>query len=211
MKQRAGTSVALVGVNGAGKTTLFKILSRRISADKGDIEYPSLRVPYTQGIASVYSTSDVPLEFTISQMSKIMECLYPLWSQNDFRYYLDQFELDSSAMLGSLSTGNLQKALLSCALSRNAEFLILDEPMSVLDPHSRRRVRELLRGYLQQRGASLLFSTHRYDDLPGLADELFLLRDCKVSNSLRVSSIVEKIQQSGGSETFESIIDEHRG
>lgn len=78
-----------------------------------------------------------------------------------------------------LSRGMRQKTQLACALIRPFSVLMLDEPVSGLDPGSRRELHALL-GEAKAEGAAVLLSTHQIDFVEGLADSMVVLRDGEV-------------------------------
>jgi ABC-2 type transport system ATP-binding protein len=79
----------------------------------------------------------------------------------------------------TFSKGMLQKAMLASALLGNPAVMILDEPMSGLDPESRERMKERFRAWKGQ-GKTLIFSSHAFEDVYELADRVLELKAGKI-------------------------------
>ena len=177
----AGESLALVGVNGAGKSTCIKALLDLCEVDSGTIEV--FGTPHTEHRAR-------------SRVAYLPERFLPPWYQSgrDFLRYMVrlqgagwqelrarevclQLELDPGELARPVrhySKGMSQKLGLAAAFLCGRDLLVLDEPMSGLDPRSRGLARRLLDRHRAGGGATLL-STHAIEDLPGLCDRIVLL------------------------------------
>jgi len=177
----AGESLALVGVNGAGKSTCIKALLDLCEVDSGTIEV--FGTPHTEPRAR-------------SRVAYLPERFLPPWylSGRDFLRYMArlqgagwqelrarevcvQLELDPRELARSArhySKGMSQKLGLAAAFLCGRDLLVLDEPMSGLDPRSRGLARRLLDRHRAGGGATL-FSTHAIEDLPGRCDRIVLL------------------------------------
>jgi len=182
----AGESLALVGVNGAGKTTLIKSLLDFGDIDRGRIEIYGQDHRQTQSRARL---AFLPERFSPP---------YYLTGGDFLRYYirlqggdyeeteamgmLRRLDLDVSALgktVAQLSKGMAQKLGLAAVFLSKRQLLILDEPMSGLDP----RARALLRSCLQElkaAGRSLFITTHLLEDVELLCDRMAILGDGRI-------------------------------
>ncbi len=105
---------------------------------------------------------------------------YPTWNDATCREMVDRFALDPQKKVKSLSKGTLTKLALTLAVSHEPELLILDEPLSGLDPIGRE---EFLDGVLQsicERGHTVVISSHMLDDVRRLADRLAILYEGQI-------------------------------
>jgi ABC-2 type transport system ATP-binding protein len=105
---------------------------------------------------------------------------YPTWNDAACREMSDRFALDPEKKIKSLSKGTLTKLALVLAVSHEPELLILDEPLSGLDPIARE---EFMDGVLQSmcdRGHTVVISSHMLDDVRRLADRLAILYDGQI-------------------------------
>jgi ABC-2 type transport system ATP-binding protein len=182
-----GCVFAIVGHNGAGKTTLFHLLLGLKFQTAGTItlfgksnldhharkslgyvpERPYLNLEYSFREFLVYHANLMGISFS----KKPDEILLAAKSVS-LEAHLDHD-------LSTFSKGMLQKALLAQAMLGNPELLILDEPMSGLDPEAREMVRTQISA-LKARGKTLIFSSHALDDVELLADQVLILKDGKV-------------------------------
>jgi ABC-2 type transport system ATP-binding protein len=168
-----GSIYGLVGLNGAGKTTLLSILAGTRRPDRGTV---SLAV----GRASAAVCPDVP-EFdpwlTPAEVVDLARSLVaPDSGSASVAAALSTAGLADAAdrRAGGLSRGMLQRLGLACALVGDPELLILDEPMSALDPAGRAELLGVIAGMRGTR--TVIFSSHILADVQRVADQVGILR-----------------------------------
>jgi ABC-2 type transport system ATP-binding protein len=169
-----GSIYGLVGLNGAGKTTLLSILAATRHQDRGAV---SLAV----GRASVAVCPDVP-EFdpwlTSAEVVDLARSLVAPHadSRTSVAAALHATGLADAAgrRVGGLSRGMAQRLGLACALVGDPELLILDEPMSALDPAGRAELLGVIAGMRGTR--TVIFSSHILADVQRVADQVGILR-----------------------------------
>lgn len=178
-----GVTAGLVGINGAGKTTLIKCLLDFCSIDSGRIELfgvPHSRPEARRELAFLPERFVPPYFLSGRQFVRAMldiaghRCTDQeiIASFNDLDLGLDALDKPVRA----LSKGMTQKlGLAACMLSRR-RFLVLDEPMSGLDPTARSRVKAMLQR-LKQNGATLLMTSHSPADIEEICDHMLVLHD----------------------------------
>jgi ribose transport system ATP-binding protein len=189
---RRGSIHALAGQNGAGKSTLVKILSGAESPDAGSIllggEPQRFREPMDAqeaGIHTIYQ--ELSLVPSLSVAENIFLGRLPRkggtavdWRrmQTEARDALDRvgFHLDVRRPVGSFSTAEQQAVELAKALHKDARVLLLDEPTSTLPMPDVERLFTVLRS-LSEQGVTLLYISHRMDELYSLCDAVTVLRD----------------------------------
>ena len=182
----SGTYVGLVGKNGAGKTTLIKSILDFISIDSGTINLFGL--PHTDR-QSRACLSFLPEKFTPPYYLTGRDFIHYMLSLHNVAYeqdrVLDIFEildLDPSTLVKPVrqySKGMSQKLGLAACLLGSKDMLILDEPMSGLDPKARAYLKRHLM-QLKDKGTSLFFSTHLLADVDTLCDRIVILHDGRV-------------------------------
>jgi ABC-2 type transport system ATP-binding protein len=181
-----GETLGLIGPNGAGKSTSIRLLMDFIRPDNGVIKvfgdstsHPQHRskIGYLPEIANFPSNLNVLdlLRFTaktcsvdknaLRERSKEMLSLLDLWEKRN-------------APLRSFSKGMQQRANFAIALINDPELLILDEPMSGLDPLGRKIVSDLI-AHLKSQGKTILFCSHILYDVDRLVDNILLLHHGK--------------------------------
>ncbi len=165
-----GQSFGLVGNNGAGKTTLFSLLLDLIQPSTGDITNNGIAVHKSEDWKP-FTSSFIDESFLIGYLTP-EEYFYFIGdlrkqSKADVDALLAQFEdffhgeiLNQKKYLRDLSKGNQKKAGIVAALIGNPEIIILDEPFANLDPTTQIRLKKILKELSQQKGVSILVSSH---------------------------------------------------
>lgn len=185
-----GEVLAILGENGAGKSTLMKIIFGSVAPDQGSIEFDGAEVRISSpsqanrlGIAmvhqhfAVFETLTVAENVIVGIAEKISAdaCAERVKALGE-RYGI---EVDPYAMVADLSMGERQRVEIIRALMSNPKLLILDEPTSVLTPQAVRKLFETLKK-LAAEGVSILFISHKLDEIRELADRCTILRAGRV-------------------------------
>lgn len=191
---RRGTVHALCGENGAGKSTLMKILSGVYRPDGGSIfldgretDFRSPADAIDAGISMLYQelelASDLSVYENVFLGREIIgnRLLGKVDSQAEIlavRKLIDEygFHLDPEAILSGLSPGECQIVELVKALMRNARIIVMDEPTSSLSESEARILFRIIRE-LKARGISIIYISHRMEEVSLLADDVSVLRD----------------------------------
>jgi ABC-2 type transport system ATP-binding protein len=180
---KPGEIFGLVGLNGVGKTTLIKIILDLAQANGGEARMfgqPCTTVKARERI------SYLPEKFSPSRYLKGMEHLSLSLSyygqkldRDKARQMAVDLDLDPAALerkVGGYSKGMGQKLGLIGAFMVNQPFMILDEPMSGLDPRARIRLKEvMLRAKAD--GKTLFFSSHILSDIDEICDRIGVIHD----------------------------------
>lgn len=182
----AGEFFGLVGVNGAGKTTLIKSLLDFCEIDSGSVEIfgTDHRQAQARGrLAYLPERFMPPYYLTGRDFLQFMARLHRIAvDEAQTARMLATLDLDASALskpVRDYSKGMAQKLGLAACFLSGKDLLVLDEPMSGLDP----KARALLKKYLQQlknQGKTLFFSTHMLHDVEALCDRIAILHNGKV-------------------------------
>jgi ABC-2 type transport system ATP-binding protein len=189
-----GEIFGFLGPNGAGKTTTIKMLMGLIAPTAGTMEIHGVRAPAADVMARVGFLPENPY-------------VYPYLSPREFVTMCGRLSGLGGARLGdavakviervgmgyaidrpvrALSKGMLQRVGLAAALVHDPELLVLDEPMSGLDPVGRKEVRDLIVAE-KARGRTVFFSSHILSDVELLCDRVCILRkgEVVVSGAIR--------------------------
>ena len=178
----SGEIVGLVGANGAGKTTIIRaalgllkldsgyaaLFGEPLAADTPDADVRRLR----SRVGVVFDTCPYPSEITVSQVETCIKPAFPTWDNTCFETLVARFELEPKKKVKSLSRGMGMKLQLACALSHNADLLILDEATAGLDPLAREELLDELRDYASTGNRGVLLSSHITSDLERIADRV---------------------------------------
>jgi ribose transport system ATP-binding protein len=195
---------ALVGKNGAGKSTLVKILSGAVHPDRGDIFIDELRVAinhprdaFEQGISTVYQ--EMSLVPGLSVAENILLGRWPKKRQLgvptiDIAQVRDvaqasidrlNVKLDINTLVLNLSIAEQQLVEIAKAISFDPRVLILDEPTSALPIEEVKIVHSVVRRLAEQ-GHSIIYVTHRLQEIPQVADSVTVLRDGRHIGTIEV-------------------------
>jgi simple sugar transport system ATP-binding protein len=186
---------ALLGVNGAGKSTLVKILSGQLKTDSGEIWVGERRVSLSSphkaiaaGIGIVVQEVDTALfpELTIAENVTIHEWMkgsaFVNWKKRKERakQLLQQVGLEIAVdrLVSNCSLSEKQQIVIAQALSRNVQFLILDEPTAPLSETETTTLFQMMRR-LKESGVGIIFISHRLPEIRAICDQITVLREGK--------------------------------
>jgi len=191
---RRGEVHALAGGNGAGKSTLMKILQGVYTKDGGEIlidgkpvELTSIQDAKAAGIGMVFQEFSLVPTLTVAQ--NIYLTVEPtgragLINDREARRLAAKVFADMdvavnpAATVANLSTAYWQLTEIAKAMAQNAQVLIMDEPTASLARHEVEALFELI-GRLKARGISIIYISHRMDEVYRIADRITILRDGK--------------------------------
>jgi ABC-type uncharacterized transport system ATPase subunit len=188
---RRGEVHALLGENGAGKSTLMSILYGLYTADSGEIlmngkpvSISSPKDAITLGIGMVHQHFMlIPVMTVTENIVLANEPVHAgvLLDENTAERRVAEvarsfkFAVDPHARVESITVGQQQRVEIMKALYRNADIVILDEPTAVLTPQEAQELFEILRT-LTREGISIIFITHKLNEVLEIADRITVLR-----------------------------------
>lgn len=181
-----GETLGLVGVNGAGKTTMIKCLLDFTRVDNGTIDIYSLQSISNKSrsrLAYLPEKFTAPYYLTGKEFLDYMLKLHGVEINHEHVTHMAGIlDLDVSALdkeARKYSKGMSQKLGLCACLLSNKSLLIMDEPMSGLDPKARAYLKQHLME-LKKQDKTLLFSTHMLTDVEKLCDRVAILHDGEI-------------------------------
>jgi ABC-2 type transport system ATP-binding protein len=164
----AGSAYALIGTNGAGKTTTLRMLVDILRPDGGcarvlGVDSRKLGRADFLRIGYVSENQHLPERLTVAQYFAYLRALYDNWDSGLERSLRRELDLPPERKLGKLSHGMRMKTILAAALAFRPAVLILDEPLSGLDPLVRD---EMVQGLLRQADeTTILISSHEITEI----------------------------------------------
>lgn len=193
--------VALLGPNGAGKTTTLNMLTGLLTPTSGEIQFLGKQRIDRREIGFLpqypaflpWMTAKEYLQFA-GQLSDVPNSR--LKSKIDEMLAFVGLESAKNKRIGGFSGGMKQRLGLAQAMLHDPKLLILDEPVSALDPEGRRDVLEMMKK-LKERMA-ILFSTHVLHDAEQVCDDIVMLKDGKV----KWSGSLQDLRKLHGDDTF---------
>ena len=197
-----GSCHALIGENGAGKSTLGKILAGVYTADSGELLLDGRMIhPTTPLVARQLGIAMVHQELAFCPNLTVAEnlCLGDL--PRGTLGWVDQkallarakamlaaihADIDPATLIGSLSTGQEQLVQIAAAVGTGAQVIVMDEPTSSLSAGETRELFRLVRD-LKSRGITIIYVSHRMEELFALCDGITVLRDGRHVSTGRVA------------------------
>lgn len=197
---RSGSIAALLGENGAGKSTLIKILSGIYPPDAGRIELDGRRVQFKSlpeaiaaGVLLVPQELRVAGALTVAEnmllghlpsrrLAGLLPCVDTISMRKAAKATLDDLDvrLDVDSKAGDLSFAERQLIVIGRALGHKARILILDEPTASLEKREMERLFKVVRR-LRDQGVTVIYISHRLEEVDILADSCIVLRDGRVA------------------------------
>jgi ABC-type uncharacterized transport system ATPase subunit len=195
---------SLLGENGAGKTTLMKILSGFYQPDEGEIfingEKVSIRSPrdaLDHGIGMIHQHFQLVGNFTVAENIALGMPGNLRLKTSHLERTVDQLSeryglaIDSRPRIWELSVGEQQRVEILRMLYRKVRVLIMDEPTAVLAPLEIERLFGVMRR-IKEEGSSIIFITHKLEEVLEISDYITVLRRGKVMSTVRPEKVREK-------------------
>ncbi len=177
-----GEILGLIGHNGAGKTTAFKLLVGLLRPTHGSLLWDGQPLDWYRLRAAIGFSPEQPYFYdylTVAETLNLYGQLYGMEAATRRRRIArlaDEFGIahKMTAPMGTLSKGTLQRVAVTQAIMHEPRLVILDEPMSGLDPAGRRQMRDLIASF-KRSGTTVLFSSHILSDAEALCDRVAIL------------------------------------
>jgi ABC-2 type transport system ATP-binding protein len=201
-----GEVYGLIGPNGAGKTTLIRMLAAAEEPTAGEIYINGARFLRGQNNPELkrqlgYLPDDFPLydDLTVWDYLDYFARLYFLRDpQRSQRLYevieLVELEQKKNELIATLSRGMKQRLSLARSIIHNPTLLLLDEPVSGLDPLARVQVRNIIKS-LQQQGMTILISSHILSDLAEICTSIGIMELGHLVESSKLQALYDRSNQ----------------
>lgn len=184
-----GEIFGLLGPNGAGKSTTIRMLTTLTQPTQGQIVvagYDVVRQPFgvKKQIGVVLQQVSVDLDLTVWENMEFHARMHHIPNprrQQEIDRWLDYVELADrrNELVKTLSGGMKRRLQIARALLHNPQILFLDEPTVGLDPQTRRRLWEIIKG-LNQQGMTMLLTTHYMEEVEYLCDRIGIMDSGKL-------------------------------
>ena len=212
MEVMSGEVHGLTGENGAGKSTLIKILTGAYTPDQGEIVFAGARLTQLTplkamglGIACIYQELNLIPHLTVVENIFLGREIYKVKRLKilDRTKMLEEagallrdlgLSLDPKKRTGDLGIGHQQMVEICKAVHSNAKLIIMDEPTSSLSEHEAEDLFRII-AQVKARGVTVVFISHRLDEVKRICDRVTVLRDGKKvadlnTNEATVDSII---------------------
>lgn len=181
---------ALIGENGAGKSTLIKVIAGVVEPDDGTLLFADGKEFSTMNplLSKSYGVEVIYQEFNLIDCLSVAEniCFGMKFGhfvdykamERKAQAFFDEFgvEIDPRQSVGSLSSSHKQIVEIAKAINRDAKLLIMDEPTAPLSVVDVEKLFEMVKGF-KKRGTSIIYISHRIEEIFEIADKVSVLRD----------------------------------
>ena len=190
---RKGSIHALLGENGAGKSTLIKIITGVHKQDSGTLfingKEESLNNPNDAtkfGISVVHQERNLIRRFSVGEnlmLNNLPKTVLGLIDYDEIaiqsKKWLEimDLDIDPNTVVSELTVAKMQLCEIAKALSLKAKILLLDEPTSSLSPKEAENLFSLLRKIVRDEGVSIVFVSHKLEEVFNICDDVTVLRD----------------------------------
>ncbi|MCL2674850.1 MAG: sugar ABC transporter ATP-binding protein, partial [Defluviitaleaceae bacterium] len=197
---RKGTVHGVVGENGAGKSTLMKILSGIYTKDSGTIIFDGETVEHTtpiqsirRGLSIIYQEFNLVNTLTVGEnifLGRYAELKGMRNIHKQARALLDSIgsKIDTHKLVSDLSAAEKQMVEISKALSFDSKLIIMDEPSSSLTADELKQLFVLIND-LRNKGVTIIYISHKLDEIFELCDMVTIIRDGKVIGTKPTSEL----------------------
>jgi len=193
----SGRVVGLVGPNGAGKTTLLHLAVGLLEPTSGTIQVfgASPTTDPAGVLARVgFLGQDRPLygSFTVAETMELGRHLNPKWDRAFANGRLQRIGIPLDRKIKTLSGGQRAQVALTLALGKRPELVLLDEPVSNLDPVARLEFLQELMSSVAQEGSTVVLSSHVIADVERVCDHLVILTGGKVRLAGDIDALLQE-------------------
>lgn len=189
--------IGLIGKNGSGKTTLLRHVTGLFLPTSGECK--TLGVPARDlGRAELSRMGVVNQHDTFlpwmraRQLLRYVSSFYDRWDMELERHLIRTLEIDTETRVGAMSPGNAQKLAVALATCHRPELVLLDEPLSDLDPIARQDVLTMLLDYFRREGVTIVISSHMLHDIERVADRIVFLDAGRVVADASLDDLKER-------------------
>ncbi len=179
-----GAVYGLVGPNGAGKSTVIRHITGIFRPDSGTVTVGGAPVYENPAVkAGISYIPDDVFYFpsaSLTDMARFYANIYPSFDKDLCEELRKSFNLDPKSQLRRFSKGMQKQAAFLLAIASRPKVLVLDEPVDGLDPVMRRQVWGLMLQDVEQRGTTVLVSSHNLRELEDVCDHVGILHKGKM-------------------------------
>jgi ABC-2 type transport system ATP-binding protein len=197
MQLAPGQIMGFIGANGAGKSTTIRILMGLTPQDRGEVRLLGHAMPQGQAVAKrdvAFVSEEMRLYglATVEWHMQFVASVVPNWDARYAQLLLHRFNLHPQQKTKELSHGQRMKAVLLLALARRPRLLVLDEPMTGLDPVARHEILTELMDIVTDEERSILFSSHNTQDVEQISDQITFIDRGRIIESSDKEMFLER-------------------
>lgn len=192
-----GCVVGLIGRNGSGKTTLLQTAAGLLLPSAGSCrtlgkQVADLGEAELTRLGFVDQEADLLSWMSVAQHVRYVAAFQPRWDTALERRLLRELELEGDKRVGTLSKGMRQRLAVLLAVCHRPELLLLDEPVSAIDPVAREELLAMLVERVIEDGASVVISSHSLHDVEKVADRVVCLEAGRLIEDVELDELKQR-------------------
>ena len=189
----------LIGENSAGKTTLIKCIVGIYTPDEGSITLDGKdvydNVDAKKRIAYVGDYAQFVPFYTVSAVLKMYARFYDTFSIDKFNKYNEIYKIPLKSVANNLSKGQKMRLNIMLEMSKGAEYIIMDEPASGLDPIAKTQFFDMLIREVEENGTGIFISSHNLQSLEKICDVVTVMHQGEIESNVAVNELKSKIKR----------------
>lgn len=189
----------LIGENSAGKTTLIKCIVGIYTPDEGSITLDGKdvydNVDAKKRIAYVGDYAQFVPFYTVSAVLKMYARFYDTFSIDKFNKYNEIYKIPLKSVANNLSKGQKMRLNIMLEMSKQAEYIIMDEPASGLDPIAKKQFFDMLIREVEENGTGIFISSHNLQSLEKICDVVTVMHQGEIESNVAVNELKSKIKR----------------
>ena len=176
---KTGCIYGLIGANGAGKSTLMRIITGVFQKDAGKVEVDGVELTDSDELKQkfVYVPDDLFFfkNYTIKDTLQFYNKIYKNFDLEYAKKLVNTLKLNELQRIETFSKGMKRQTALICALATNAEYMFFDETFDGIDPVVRNLIKKAIAEKMEEKGCTIVVSSHNLRELEDICDNLGLL------------------------------------
>lgn len=174
-----GKIIGIVGENGSGKSTLLKLMAGLLHPTTGTVTiYGEIANRRVSKLVSYLSDHDSFYTlFTVKEALIFQASQFPDFNMAKAEKIMNDMQLESDKKIRNLSLGNRGRLKIALTLAREVPFILMDEPLSGLDPMVRQSIIKGIISYIDLESQSLVISSHEITEIEPILDSFIAIKD----------------------------------
>lgn len=190
----------LIGRNGSGKTTLIRTIVGLTLPDQGRAQtfghdVATLGEAELSRIGAVFQSNHHLSWMTVAGQLEFAAAYHPHWDHSRQKRLMEALELAPKDRVGNLSPGNAQKLAVLLAICPRPDLLLLDEPVSALDPIAREELLRFLLEMVREDDTTILISSHVLVDIERVVDRVVCLDRGRLAHESSLDDLLESFEE----------------
>lgn len=186
-----GKIIGLIGENGSGKSTVLKLIAGLIQPSKGTVSVNGINVNHqiASQVSYLSELDEYYSFYNVGQTIAFYATQFPDFNTEKADKIRQFMKLDSNSKLKHLSKGNRGRLKIVLALAREVPIILMDEPLSGLDPMVRNSIVKGLISFINLDKQTVLITTHEIKEIEAILEEVIVIKDGDIISHQNVEQL----------------------